>query len=409
MSTSIIITVCVLLLLGYIFDVTAVKTKIPSVILLFVLGWLVRQVSIYFSIVLPDLNPLLPVLGTIGLILIVLEGSLELELNKTKIPIIRKSFIIATIPMLLMGFFVAAIFYYYDQCYSYKDCLVNAIPFCVISSAIAIPSASGLSKNNKEFIIYETSLSDIVGVLFFNFVALNATINLQSFGNFALQIILILVISFLATVGLSLLLNRINHHIKFAPIVLIIILIYVISKVYHLPGLIFIMLFGLFLGNLDEIRKFKWFNKINAQELDNEVSKFKGLVSEATFLTKTLFFLLFGYLIETAELFNPQSLLWAVGIVVVIYGIRWLQLLAFKIPLSPLLFISPRGLITILLFLAIEQGQKIPLVSKPLVIQVIVLTALIMMIGLMFNKKKIVEPETIHPSDADPSIVIENS
>ena len=82
MTTSIIIIICVLLLLAYAFDVTAAKTKIPSIILLLVLGYGMKQASIALNISVPDLSPILPILGTVGLILIVLEGSLELELNK---------------------------------------------------------------------------------------------------------------------------------------------------------------------------------------------------------------------------------------------------------------------------------------------------------------------------------------
>jgi hypothetical protein len=41
--------------------------------------------NLLFDINLPDLTATLPVLGTIGLILIVLEGSLELELNRSKV------------------------------------------------------------------------------------------------------------------------------------------------------------------------------------------------------------------------------------------------------------------------------------------------------------------------------------
>ena len=42
----------------------------------------------------------------------------------------------------------------------------------------------------------------------------------------------------------------------------------------------------------------------------------------------------------------------------------------------PLLFVAPRGLITILLFIGIPEALKIHLVNKALIIQVIVLTAL---------------------------------
>ena len=82
MTISIIITLCVLVLLSYFFDLTSKKTRIPSVILLLLVGWGVRQISYYLDINVPDLSEILPIVGTIGLILIVLEGSMELELSK---------------------------------------------------------------------------------------------------------------------------------------------------------------------------------------------------------------------------------------------------------------------------------------------------------------------------------------
>jgi potassium/hydrogen antiporter len=57
------------------------------------------------------------------------------------------------------------------------------------------------------------------------------------------------------------------------------------------------------------------------------------------------------------------------------------------LPLIPLLFIAPRGLVTILLFLSIAPAKQIPLINRSLIIQVIVITSLIMMIGLLLTKK----------------------
>ena len=386
MTTTIIITICLLLLLAYIFDISSALTKIPSVILLLLLGWFVKQTVELFSIHIPDLNPLLPILGTIGLILIVLEGSLELELNKSKLAVIKKSSLNALIPMFALAFLFAFAFQFISQA-SYKIALVNAIPFCVISSAIAIPSVRNLSEFNKEFIIYESSLSDIFGVLFFNFIALNEIINTQSFGNFSLQLLLIIVISFIAVLGLSFLLSRIKHHITFTPIILIVILIYAVSKVYHLPGLIFILVFGLFLGNLDELKRFNWIEKLRPEKLDKEVKKFKEITTEATFLIRALFFLLFGFLMEAKEILNPETFPWAAGIVLSIIIVRWIALKFSKLPPSPLLFVAPRGLITILLFLAILPEQSISIVNKSLIIQAIILSVLVMMLGLMTAKK----------------------
>lgn len=393
MTVTIIITLCILLLIAYVFDLTSSKTKIPSVILLFLLGWAVRQLTLLIDIQLPKFTNILPVLGTIGLIMIVLEGALELELNKSKFGLIRKSFLGALIPMLGLSFLFALAFQYFGN-FGLKDSLTNAIPLFVISSAIAIPSARNLLRPNKEFVIYESSLSDILGVLIFNFLAFNEAIYTGSFGLFGLQLVIITVISFIATIGLSFLISKIEHQIKFVPIILLVVLIYSVSKIYHLPGLIFVLLFGLSIGNLGELKSNKWIEKLDPELFKKEVHKFRELIIEGTFLVRVLFFLLFGYLIETSEVLNLDTLIWAVAIVFSIFLFRIIQLKLSKLPLQPLLFVAPRGLITILLFISIEPSQSIALVNKSLIIQVIILTALVMMFGLMFNKteKKKVTP-----------------
>jgi Kef-type K+ transport system membrane component KefB len=392
MTLAIIIIICSLLLIAYLFDLTSSKTKIPAIILLLIVGWAVRQLSFIFEINIPDLTFILPVLGTLGLILIVLEGTLELELSESRTSTVKKSFILALLPMLIMTTVLAYLFYYFGQ-YSFKNSIINAIPFCIISSAIAIPSVNNLSKTNKEFIVYETSLSDIIGVLLFNFIALNETIDTSSFFNFIIQILLIIVISFISTLGLSYLLRKIDHHIKFVPIILLVILIYAISKVFHLPALIFIVLFGLFLGNIYMIKKLKWimkFDWIKKFEPDNlhqEAHKFKDIVLEFSFLIRALFFLLFGYLIETSEIMNFESIIWASVITALLYSIRYIAIKLIKLPASPLFYIAPRGLITILLFLSITTTQNIAIVNKSLIIQVIIITVFMMMIGIIKSPK----------------------
>jgi len=106
------------------------------------------------------------------------------------------------------------------------------------------------------------------------------------------------------------------------------------------------------------------------------------------FLIRALFFLLFGFLIETEELLNTQTILWAAAITVSVFIIRGLFLRLFQLPLNPLLYIAPRGLITILLFLSVPEAQQIAIADKSLVIQVIILAALFMMFGLMKQKKQ---------------------
>lgn len=381
---TVIIAISVLLLFAYVFDISASSTRIPSVILLLITGWALRQGLDFFFIELPDLTPVLPLLGTVGLILIVLEGSLELELTRSSLPFVAKSFVLAFGPMLLLSFAVA---YYFQSLtpVSFKSALINAIPLAVISSAIAIPSTHSLRPKNRAFIAYESSLSDIFGVIFFNFVLRNNAIDGPALKAFSVEVLIVLAISFVMTLGLAFLLSKIRHHVKFAPIILIIVLIYAIAKIYHLPALLFILLFGLFIGNLENLSKFRIIERMQPEILAKEAQKFKELTIEISFLIRSLFFLLFGYLINTTELLNPDTIIHAVQITGAIIVLRWVFLVVFRLSAIPLMFIAPRGLITILLFLSIPANRMIPVMNNSLVIQVIVLTTLTMMLGTLFK------------------------
>jgi cell volume regulation protein A len=45
--------------------------------------------------------------------------------------------------------------------------------------------------------------------------------------------------------------------------IILVLLIYGIAKLFHLPALIFILIFGLFIGNIDELRHYKFIQKIS--------------------------------------------------------------------------------------------------------------------------------------------------
>jgi hypothetical protein len=122
--------------------------------------------------------------------------------------------------------------------------------------------------------------------------------------------------------------------------------------------------------------------------LNIEVDRFNKLIAEVAFLIRTIFFLLFGYTIKAETLLNFETLPFAFAIISLIIFIRIIQLKVSKMALTPLLFIAPRGLITIMLFLSIPIAKKVSFISSSLMIQVIILSALAMMFGLMFSKQK---------------------
>jgi hypothetical protein len=187
---------------------------------------------------------------------------------------------------------------------------------------------------------------------------------------------------------LAFLLSRIKHPVKFAPIIIMIVLIFAVSELYHLPALIFILLFGLFIGNLNQLKQSVFVKKLHTKSFKKEIKKFKELTMELTFLIRTLFFLVFGFLIETNELINTETLIWSVSITAGIFLLRALILKIFKINLLPLMFISPRGLVTILLYLSVPLTMTIPIINDSLIIQVIIFTSLAMMLGMLTSKPK---------------------
>jgi len=386
MTTSIIIVFCILIIIAYIFDITSSDTKIPSVILLLLLGWLVQQLTDFMDITVPNLDSILPLLGTVGLIMIVLEGTLELDINLQKLSTLARAFFSASISLILFSF-ILAYFFHFVSGYSFKLCLINAIPLSVISSSIAIPSARNLGIEIREFVTYESSLSDIVGVILFNFFALNEVVDFSAVLHFGEEFIYIILLSFAATAALAFLLSKIQHHVKFAPIIFLIILIYTVAKHFHLPALIFVLVLGLFLGNFDIAGENRFIKLLKPEILKKEVHKFKELVTEATFLVRSIFFILFGFSMKTSEILDTNTLGWAAGIVSLIFAIRAIQLYVTKMDMLPYLFIAPRGLITILLFLAIPSTYLMPLMSISLVIQIVIFTALFMMLGMIFKKK----------------------
>lgn len=401
---TLLIFFCIMLIIAYIFDITASKTRIPSIFLLLILGWAVRQFSYKMQLNIPPMEQLsqwLRVLGKIGLVLIVLEGSLELEIKRHKIVQIKKAVLLATMPMIILIFLISLGFYFFYQGQlSMKSCLIGSIPLAIISSAVAISSSKHFSEQIRDFITYESSFSDVLGVILFNFILLNSVYGLTVFLGFALHIILILLISFVATILLAFLLHYLDHSVKFLPIVILVLLIYVVLEVYHLPELIFIMLFGILLENARKITViYKGFERLKEDLviLQGEVKKFKELIIEATFLFRSCFFLLFGFLIENSEITNLHTLTIALIIVVLILLIRYLMLKVFRLPISPLLYIAPRGLISILLFLSIPEIHQLPIVNRSLMIQVTILSTIVVIVGSVVGDKSASKNKRVEP------------
>jgi Kef-type K+ transport system membrane component KefB len=375
------------ILIAYFFDITSRQTKIPGVLLLVLTGMAIRSVTGYYNLNIPEIDRILPVLGTLGLVLIVLDSSLDLKLSRRKSILIAKSLSSSVLLFLIfVGFFtfISVLFFHYDT----KTSIINIIPLGIISSAVAIPSAFGLSKSDREFVIYESSMSDIFGILVFNYIFFsNGSLNAGYFLFFG-EIIITLMISILFSAGLTVMLHKINHNIKHIFIMTFIVLIYALAKLIHLPSLFVVFIFGLFMNNNILFKNNYSAKIINFEEFNADLNSFKNITAELTFIVRSFFFILFGYYIRLGELLNLRNLIIALIITLTIFILRALYLkFILRYPLKPLLFFAPRGLITILLFLSIPQSMLLPLISTSVITYVIFISILIMSFGnIIFNK-----------------------
>jgi hypothetical protein len=262
----------------------------------------------------------------------------------------------------------------------------------------------------KEFMVYESTFSDIWGIMAFYLVlgnqeAVGPGEVLKSIGiNLGASLIISIAVSYL----LVYVLQKITSSVKLFLSIAVLILIYSIQKMLHLSPLILILIFGLMLNN----HKIFFANIFKNKEgkswlgglLDDEKMAglrhdFHLLTLESAFVIRTFFFVLFGATVVLASLTDIEVLFYGLTISVILYVTRFVFLRLFR-PEDPvsLLYIAPRGLITILLFFQI--GSNYPeLVDTSfnggILLVVILVTCIIMTVSLI-QKGTGIEPVEVN-------------
>jgi NhaP-type Na+/H+ or K+/H+ antiporter len=389
-SFDLIIAASVIVILSFWFNGISKKTNIPSVLMLIVLGIILQYALIYFIPTLPDFTGALEILGTVGLIMIVLEAALELELKREKLLPILKSMAVALIGLIGSAWIAALVIYQFIPEMTMQSAWLYATPLSILSSAIIIPSVGGLSESKKEFHIYESTFSDIMGIMMFYFLAggLDPAQDSGAIG-FAGNILLTIVIAIVASYALILIFQRIKSQAKQFLLIAILLLLYAIGKKMHLSSLIIILIFGLVIANVKLFFPGKTAIFLEKEKIHQIYHELHIITLETAFVVRTFFFVIFGLTIAIASLFDLNVALISVLIIASIYAIRYVLLrLFYGKDILPQLFIAPRGLITVLLFYAIPAEAKIATFDSGVLLFVIIATSLIMTWAMIKDKKK---------------------
>jgi len=386
-QNGILILICSIIIVSYIFDVFAKKVKIPSVLLLIGFGIGLKFLAVQFNFASIDFMKIIPTLGTVGLVLIVFEGGLELEYHSDKNRLIRNAIAASIIGLLATALGIAGIFAYFTG-ESYYRCLLNAIPYSVISSAIAIPSAAGLKERFKGFITVESSFSDIFGIVFYNYALVYSSLSLGVVFSLGFELIAVSLLSMVFCLILLYLLKSIDHNIKFILILTVMMLLFSIGKEFHLSSLILVLIFGLMVRNIHLVKSQFIQKHFNTIKFKKDFDFMHSITAEAVFLIKTFFFIIFGYIIDVSLLADERMLLIALCTIVVIYVFRLIYLPIFIKHILPEFFYSPRGLISILLYVGLPEEMKIPQLHFGLLFFIILATSLVMISSMFVGDKE---------------------
>lgn len=397
---NILITLSGLIILSYLFNILSKYVKIPSVILLLATGVGLKFISAHFGLQPSGISFFLSFFGEVGLIMIVLEGSLDLEVTRNKLPMVGRSLLSAI--LILAG--TCSLIYLLLHDYlgmTVRRSFIYSIPMAVISSAIAIPSVKGLSDHKKEFIVYESTFSDIIGIMVFDFAILDNAMSSESFVTFFLNILYIIIISLVGSAILVFMLNRLTSTVKSFLTFAILILLYSIAKTFHLPALLLVLTFGVALNNNRHYIKGRLAETLHLEKMSSVTKEIKLFTAECSFLVRTFFFILFGYSMNVMSLIDPEVIITGSAIIVCVLAARYIFLrFISKVNVIPEVFIAPRGLVTVVLFYSIPARFISPYFNVGILYYIIIVSSIIMMLGLMFTKTEYSELGALTGEDA---------
>ncbi|MBB79312.1 MAG: sodium:proton exchanger [Crocinitomicaceae bacterium] len=388
-----IISLCSIIILSFFFNIISKKTNIPSVLLLIALGIGIKYSMDYYGLIDEDLklNTILEILGNIGLVMIVLEAALDLKLEKKKAKLILKSFIVAILCLVGSMFGIGYLFIYIFPGTTLYTALIYAIPLSIMSSAIIIPSVNKLNTEKREFMVYESTFSDIIGIMVFYFMigAQGSVEGTGLFWNISMNILSTIVLSTILSYIMVYLFQHLTMQVKLFLIIAVLLMLFAIGKYFHLSSLLIILTFGLILNNTEVFFRGKLSRFFNKEKVEPILRDFHVLTLESAFLIRTFFFVVFGLSISLASLYDFEVTMNSLAIVGILYFVRLLCLKIFaKKFIFPELFIAPRGLITVLLFFVLIKSDNvnIPDFDTGLLLYPILITSIIMMFALISHR-----------------------
>ncbi len=398
-----IIAGSIVIILSFFFNILSKKTNIPSVIMLIALGIGIKGIMNFTDLRDKDLglDTMLEVLGNVGIVMIVLEAALDLKLDRNKMGMIIRSLIVAILGLAGSMFALAGFFMYIFPETEFYTALVYAVPLSIMSSAIIIPSVGGLRGAKKEFMVYESTFSDILGIMVFYFLigAEGHVGGTSLFVEISLNILVTIVLSVVVAYIMVYLFQHLRMQVKLFLIIGVLMLMYAGGKFFHLSSLLIILAFGLVLNNTEIFFRGRLSRYFDGETVKPIMHDFHNLTLESAFMVRTFFFVLFGINITLSSLYDIRVAINSLFIVLILYAVRFVALrFTARKHLFPELLIAPRGLITVLLFFVLIKNPafSIPGFDTGLLLYPILISSIVMALALISYRGEKVKDVLFH-------------
>jgi len=393
-----IVLVSVLVVVAFLYELAARRLRVSSTLLLLATGVALRTAfppSRFPGLPLADL---VSFTGTLGLVLIVLEAGLDLEIVREKWRLIVGALLSATGILVVSTLAVLAILHPVLDA-PLRTSLLYALPLAVVSSAIVLPGCGGLAPATREFLVYEASFSDIVGIMVFNYIAYKAVLGARTLALLPVEGGIVLGLSMLIAWGLVTLMRKVGGA-RFTLLVAVVTLLYAAGKFLNLSTLTVVLIAGIALNNLHLIPGTRGWEGVELREV---VRTLKSFIAEGSFLVRTVFFTLFGYSFDIASLNDLRALGTGLAVVAALIAVRALALrFVVHVPALPGSLVIPRGLVTILLYYGIPDQYRTAAFDEGILLFVIVATNLLTSAGWTLFPRGEPEPAPAHHDEHGP-------
>ncbi|MCK4814398.1 cation:proton antiporter [bacterium] len=363
-------------------------TGLPESVFMIILGVISGPI---LNIITPTgLEPILPHIFTISILVILLESGLETQFIGT-VDKMRDASIFTFIVLIVTSLLVGAFMYFFIGWEPLHSLLLGVI--CSGTSTLPViyfTSRMSVNEDVKTLLVYESILNDVTLLTAVTLILQAMTMNINvgsTLVNLARHIFLAVMFgSIVAFIWASILIKFFREvYLRYISTLSVLTILYAITEMEKASGVLAALTFSLILGGLNDILKnsglFYKRTLTIFDPLESQLKSIVGMQREISFVVKNLFFLIMGIM------FDLKSLNWNVMILAILLmtlmavsriisvglisqrdGRYWNDILIISLML-------PRGVTASLAaFMPFEMGVTIPLLKEIIVVLVMVTT-----------------------------------